>query len=84
MHFSLCRTGTTGTPEWIPPEAWDIENQYDSSYDIWGVGLVLYYLLYRKLPWKYSRLDQSLLKGIERIISLLWLGSFFFFSYLVL
>lgn len=60
--FGDLRTGTTGTPEWIPPEAWDIENQYDSSYDVWGLGLVLYHLAYRRLPWKHSRNDQTLLK----------------------
>jgi len=60
--FGSLRTGATGTPEWMPPEAWDIENNYDSRYDIWGLGLVLYYLNFRKLPWKHSRNAENFLK----------------------
>lgn len=59
------RTGHTGTPEWTAPEMWSRRGhlrEYNSSCDIWGVGLVLYFLTFRALPWTCGREEEEKLK----------------------
>lgn len=61
------RTGHTGTPEWTAPEMWSRRGhlrEYNSSCDIWGVGLVLYFLTFRALPWTCGREEEEKLKGL--------------------
>lgn len=38
---------------------------YDIKDEIWSLGLILYFMIYRKLPWNDSLNTQSLLKMIE-------------------
>lgn len=60
------RTGNTGTPEWVPPELIKKNGnlgEYDARCDIWGLGLILYFLAYSKLPWTATREHESDLNG---------------------
>ena len=42
-----------GTPRYRPPEVWNKE-VWDKSFDIWGLGCVLYELLFGKLPFNFT------------------------------
>eukprot|EP01127_Copromyxa_protea_P019891 TRINITY_DN6546_c0_g1_i1.p1 TRINITY_DN6546_c0_g1~~TRINITY_DN6546_c0_g1_i1.p1 ORF type:complete len:580 (-),score=94.69 TRINITY_DN6546_c0_g1_i1:111-1850(-) len=69
------RTGHTGTPEWVPPEFIKRNGslyEYDAHADIWGLGLILYFLAYSKLPWTISRehellLNEEIVNGIPKL-----------------
>lgn len=58
----VTRTGYSGTIEWQAPELFRDESgnlkEFNEKCDIWSVGLILYFMCYKKLPWKYSNLER--------------------------
>lgn len=43
-----------GTPFYVAPEIFDERiKKYDQKVDIWSLGVILFYMLARELPFKY-------------------------------
>lgn len=43
-----------GTPSYMAPELWSSEPEYDSSVDMWAIGVVTYMLLSGKRPFHHD------------------------------
>lgn len=42
-----------GTPYYCAPEIWDEKNTvYDKKVDVWSLGVILYYMLAKELPFR--------------------------------
>lgn len=57
------RSGATGTLDWVPPEAFEIDpatgalRELASHADLWALGLVLHQLCYFRLPYHQHDVD---------------------------
>lgn len=58
----MSRSGYSGTIEWQAPELFKDEYgnfvEFNEKCDIWSVGLILYFLCYKELPWKNSNFQR--------------------------
>ncbi|KAI0646363.1 kinase-like protein [Trametes meyenii] len=59
MLYSRTRSGNTGTLEYAAPESLPVPStgkllQVDSKADMWSLGMILYKLLFFRLPYRYS------------------------------
>lgn len=46
-------TTMCGTPYYTAPEVWDNRiPEYDKQVDVWSLGVILFYMLSKRLPFK--------------------------------
>ena len=51
MNVLLEDHATLGTPHYMAPEQWQDSKMVDQVCDIWSVGVILYQMLTKKLPY---------------------------------
>ena len=44
-----------GTPGYIPPELWDMNDKFSTNWDIFSLGAIFYELLTTRNPFKYNK-----------------------------
>ena len=49
--------GVMGTPEYMAPERWTASHEEDARSDLWSLGVILYVMLARRLPFPYENND---------------------------
>jgi len=59
LNQTLC-----GTPYYLAPEIL-INHEYNDKSDLWSIGCIYYYIVYKKLPYSKSRNILELIKNIN-------------------
>ncbi|KAG8897498.1 putative serine/threonine-protein kinase iks1 [Tulasnella sp. 403] len=54
LHTARTRSGNTGTLEYTAPEALNALRSVDSKTDMWSLGMILYKLLFFRLPYTHD------------------------------
>lgn len=68
IRTDMTRT-VVGSPAYMAPERLGAED-YDSTSDIWSLGIILYEMIYRANPFKDCRNKKSLIESVNRPIVL--------------
>lgn len=54
INDETCLRTLCGTPHYLAPEIWDPDCKvYDQKADVWSLGVILYYMFAKELPFKY-------------------------------
>lgn len=57
LDYNKVTNTSIGTPYFMSPEQMNVQ-YYDYKIDVWGIGCVLYYLLYKKYPFNGANIHQ--------------------------
>ena len=57
LDYNKVTNTSIGTPYFMSPEQMNVQ-YYDYKIDVWGIGCVLYYLLYNKYPFNGANMHQ--------------------------
>lgn len=58
-----------GTPGYVAPEVYYMKGKYTSICDVYSVGVILFQMLFHKLPFEGENVEQILEKNKNNIIN---------------